>query len=244
MPKKLSEILKKQILEGFCSGKSLTNLAKEYGYSSATITRTVKGFLTEEEYLQLKGAKGKKKELQKNHENFRNVLGDDIQPVSTSQETLNKQDVLQEGASDVVQGIDLRNEPNSLKSNDRDTDFFTEITPLNFENTWDKQKEVACTPLNPDSLPKTVYMLVDKKVELESRQLKEFSDWTFLSELDQSRLVIPLFSSQREAKRSCSKNQRVLKVPDSKVFIISSSYLLSKGITRLIIDDSLIALDS
>ncbi len=86
-------------------------------------------------------------------------------------------------------------------------------------------------------------MLVDKKVELESKPLKEFSEWSFLPEEDQERFAIPLFSNQRDAKRCCSRNQRVLKVPDSKVFIISSSYLLSKGITRLIIDDSLIAVD-
>ena len=81
------------------------------------------------------------------------------------------------------------------------------------------------------------------KVELDPKQLKEFSEWSFLCPQDQERLVIALYSNQRSAKRNCLKTQRVLKVPDSKVFSISSSYLLSKGITRLIFDDLLIAID-
>ena len=63
MPKKLTEILKKNILDGFCDGKSLTSLSKEFGYSPSTITRAVKSFLTEEEYIELKKGKGKPIEL-------------------------------------------------------------------------------------------------------------------------------------------------------------------------------------
>ena len=79
--------------------------------------------------------------------------------------------------------------------------------------------------------------------ENKAKPLKEFSEWSFLPEKDKSRLAISLYSNQRLAKRNCSRNQRVLKIPDSKVFLISSSHLISKGITRLIIDDSLIAID-
>ena len=108
---------------------------------------------------------------------------------------------------------------------------------------WEEQKEVAAKAFAIELLPDTVYMLVDKKVELEAKPLKEFSQWSFLSEEDQERLVIMLFSNQRSAKRNCSRNQRVLKVPNPEVFKLSCPFLLAKGITRLIIDDCLIALD-
>ena len=87
-------------------------------------------------------------------------------------------------------------------------------------------------------------MLIDKKNELDSKALNEFSEWSFLSDQDKARLAIPLYSNQRVAKRNCGRSQKVLKVPDSRVFILSSSYLLSKGITRLIMDESLIAIDN
>ena len=91
---------------------------------------------------------------------------------------------------------------------------FQEIIPLISEFAWEEQKEVAAKAFAVDLLPETVYMLVDKKVELESRPLKDFSQWSFLPEQDQERLVIMLFSNQRSAKRNCSRNQRVLKVPN------------------------------
>ncbi len=121
---------------------------------------------------------------------------------------------------------------------------FKELIPLiSPPEEWEKQKEVACKKLSEDVFPDVVYMLVDKKVELDAKPLKDFPDWSFLPESDQRRLAISLFSNQRNAKRDCSRNQRVLKVPNVDVFRLSSSYLLSKGITRLILDDSLIALD-
>ena len=121
---------------------------------------------------------------------------------------------------------------------------FMEIAPLTLEPFSDEQKEVACIPLDDDSLPQVVYMLVDKKTELEFKPLKDFSEWSFLPDKDKSRLAISLYSNQRAAKRNCSKNQRVLKVPNSKVFFISSSYLLAKGISRLIMDECLISIDN
>ena len=87
-------------------------------------------------------------------------------------------------------------------------------------------------------------MLVDKAVELESKPLKEFAQWSFLPEKDQNRLALVLFSNQRSAKRSCSRNQRVIKVPDSSIFKITFPHLIAKGITRLILDESLIAIDT
>ena len=52
-----------------------------------------------------------------------------------------------------------------------------------------------------------------------------------------------LYANPRAAKRQCGRSQRVIKVPDSAVFERTSSYLLARGITRLVMDGSLIALD-
>ena len=45
-------------------------------------------------------------------------------------------------------------------------------------------------------------------------------------------------------RNASSRNQRVIKVPDTGVFIRTSQFLLARGITRLVLDGTLIALDS
>ncbi len=86
-------------------------------------------------------------------------------------------------------------------------------------------------------------MLVDKSVELDSRPLKEFPELGFIPEEDQQRQVICLFANQRSAKRQCGRGQRVIKIPDTSIFELSLPFLLARGITRLLLDGLLIALD-
>ncbi|WP_269623263.1 hypothetical protein [Prochlorococcus marinus] len=242
MVSKLTESQKNEILEGFRSGKTLTSLSKEFGCTPSTITRTVKFFLSDAEYHQLKGGRRKNNLKQKRDSNSQ------LESFSTTPlENKNSKENLEFNEVNIKDSNKILNNSEIDKSaqiSSNDNDFFQEIIPLNTEIAWDKQKEVACIPLSNNSLPETVYMLVDKKVELEPRLLKDFAEWSFLSEQDQTRKAILLFSNQRSAKRSCSRSQRVLKVPNSRVFQVSCSYLLAKGITRLIIDDSLIALDA
>ena len=129
-------------------------------------------------------------------------------------------------------------------SNLNESSVFQEVVPLisdfGFEN---KQQKVSLTPLSADLLPKTVYMLVNQKVELESIPLRDFPEWSFLPDEEKDRLVINLFENQKSAKRSCGKGQRVIKIPDSNVFILTVDFLLLKGITRIIFDDLLITLN-
>ena len=103
---------------------------------------------------------------------------------------------------------------------------------------------MATQPLEPGVLPASVYMLVDKVVELDPRPLSDFPELGSLDPEDQERQAICLFASPRTAKRQCGRNQRVIRVPDTTVFTRTSNYLLARGITRLVLEGSLIALDS
>ncbi len=122
-------------------------------------------------------------------------------------------------------------------------DVFQEIAPLASEFDIAEPHEVKCLKLEPGVLPDVVYMLVDRSVELDARPLKEFSDLAFLSEVEKERYGLCLFSNQRSAKRSCARSQRVIKIPNSSIFGISKSFLLARGITRLVLEGVLIALD-
>ena len=152
-------------------------------------------------------------------------------------------------ASDFNNQIDeeaFDNEENDFESaKNEDLSAFEEVVPLTSTFGFESEEQgVSCQPLDNDSLPETVYMLVDKKVELEFKAISELVDWSFLPEAEKDRNAILLFSNQRAAKRNCNRNQRVIKVPNTDIFRLSSRYLISQGITRLIIEDSLIALDN
>ncbi len=122
-------------------------------------------------------------------------------------------------------------------------EIFQEIKPIDPNIDITQAKEVTCENLSTDVLPNVVYMLVDRAVELDARPLREFPELGSLSTVDQERKTLCLFSNQRSAKRSCGRSQRVIKIPDSNVFILSKPFLLARGITRLLLEDVLIALD-
>ena len=64
----------------------------------------------------------------------------------------------------------------------------------------------------------------------------------FLSEEELNRKTIQIYNDLKIAKRDCNKEQKVIKVPNTEVFKIVSSILISRGITRIVNADTLIAL--
>ena len=81
-----------------------------------------------------------------------------------------------------------------------------------------------------------------KEISLEIKFLKEYSEWEFLSKDELNRKTIQIFDDLKNAKRFCNKEQKVIKVPNTKVFKIVAPLLLSRGISRIINVDQLIAL--
>ena len=105
-------------------------------------------------------------------------------------------------------------------------------------------QQVVCRPFASELVPDSVYMLVDKTVELDPRPLSEFPELGFIDPSEQERQALCLYASPRAAKRQCGRSQRVIKVPDTQVFEQTSSYLLARGITHLVVEGSLFALKS
>ena len=100
-------------------------------------------------------------------------------------------------------------------------------------------------PLIPGALPASVYMLVDKTVELQPRPLADFTELGSLPEEEQALQALMLYTNPRQAKRQCGRTQRVIKVPDAGVLERRSSYLVAQGITRLVVEGgSLFALSN
>ena len=119
---------------------------------------------------------------------------------------------------------------------------FLELTPLNYEIENSLQKDLASVPISDVQLPKVVYMIVDKNIELEIKDLKDYPEWNFLSNDELNRKTIEIFLDIKNAKRFCKKDQKVIKVPNTDVFRIVAPILISKGISRIVSPDKLIAL--
>ncbi len=143
--------------------------------------------------------------------------------------------------SNINKNIDLNNLEETEKSFSKNNDFY-EITPLANEIDQEIQKDLSSEPLQNANLPLMVYLLVDKKIELEPKLLREYPEWSFLPEQDLNRMSLEIFDDHNYAKKLCSKNQKLIKVPNPNVFLMASSSLKSKGITRIIFNNLLFAL--
>tara|TARA_Y100001978_G_C23529009_1_gene354009 strand:+ start:56 stop:649 length:594 start_codon:yes stop_codon:yes gene_type:complete len=197
VPKKLTEIEKKKIIEGFMNGKTIDELSKEYNFTKITITRHLKKTINEEEFKNI---------VKRNNQNESNV--------------------------------------NNVNSNENFEQIhrFVEITPLNLETDINNQKDLSSIPLSEIGLPKEVFMIVDKKIELETKFLRDYPDWQFLPKEDLNRMTIEIYFDMKIAKKFCSKEQKVIKVPNTSVFNLVAPFLVSRGISRIVCPDKLISL--
>lgn len=274
MARRLKDSQKRDLLEGYRSGESTTSLAQEYGCSQNTVIRTVKALLSSDEYNSLKASRSKGslvggQEL-KGSSSFinqnqslsdrkivqrvkfkKNISDNNVELMSPGEAEFPLCNDPQHSSPIEIDSIDdftqdSNEEPTlGTKSVDNTSlNLFHEVVPLISDIGVVACKEVVCEKLKPGVLPGVVYMLVDRSVELDARPLKEFPELGVLPEMEQEQKALCLFSNQRSAKRNCGRNQRVIKVPDTDVFEISSRFLLARGITRLVLEGSLIALDA
>ena len=140
------------------------------------------------------------------------------------------------------EGFSSNNNLYPIQEIDEFEEKFIEVIPITEGIELVNQKELASEPLKEVILPETVYMLVDKNIELLPKMVKDYPEWSFLPKDDLSRMAIEIFDDQKYAKKLCAKNQKLIKVPNTKVFLLASNVLISKGITRVIFNKSLLTL--
>lgn len=104
-------------------------------------------------------------------------------------------------------------------------------------------QRVQILPLALATLPRTCYLVVDRASELITRPLSDFADLGQIPELEAQSRTLPVFDNHRVAKRFMRRMQRIVKIPDSQMFFKASPYLQAKGITRLLVDGHIYALD-
>lgn len=122
---------------------------------------------------------------------------------------------------------------------DDELDLFT---PVPVGETLHDRPAATCQPFEAAPLPASLYMLVDKTVELQDRPLSDFPELGLLPEEESRRRALVVFSNPRQAKRHCGRTQRVIPLPDSQVIRRTAPYLLRKGITRVVLEGALYSL--
>ena len=227
LTKRLTAKQKEEMVISFKSGEDINALSQKYRCTNSTIVRNLKknlGELTYKEFINKSKPSKEKLEINKNQNN-------DLVKTNFNSEDfkndLNDHEVLNE---------------NITSSNFAPIDSFFEIAPIDYEIDNAPRKELSSVPLSEVDFPRIVYMVVDKKIELEIKLLKDFPEWQFLPQDDLSRKTIEIFFDLNLAKKSCNKEQKVLKVPNTDVFRIASPVLIAKGISRIICADNLVAL--
>ena len=213
---------KKQISEAFVNGKEISEISESYNFSKQTIIKQLKTILGEETFNRINDNRSPNSGLKNNFK----LSGNRLSKIEEESQLIIK-----------------KKETNPIISKKEmiDEEFF-EIPPVTTNIDLDNQKDLTSQPLSEANFPDVVFIVVDQNIELEPKLLKDFPEWSFLSEDDLNRKTIQIFSDQKSAKQCCSKNQKLIKVPNTNVFLIASEKLKSKGISRIIFGDSLLAL--
>ena len=224
MAKRLSERQKEEISKLFTSGVNIDNLSLQFNCTKLTISRNLKIKLGENNYKQLSLKTKSQNKLKDNKNKKINFV--------------NKNDVKNDSIDKNHQKILNEKEEEEFL----ELSQFTEVAPLNCEIEASTQKDLSSIPIADIDFPKTVFMIVDKKVELEIKYLKDYPNWQFLSKNELKRKTIEIYYELKIAKGFCGKDQNVIKVPNTDVFKLVAPILRSRGISRIISSDKLIAL--
>ena len=227
LAKRLTEKENEELVRGFKSGKTIKSLSEEFCFTSVTIIRKLKEKLGVSIYKEL-NSKNKKSAQENIIHRDKNIKRDNIDSNFKDFEN----NFL--GINEIDEDKDAKSFPHASE--------FIEITPLNYEIESNSRQELSSIPISEINFPDMVYMIVDKNIELEIKYLRDYPQWDFLPNSDLNRKTIEIFNDIKVAKRFCRKEQKVIKVPNTDVFKIAAPILVSRGISRIVSSEQLIAL--
>ena len=255
--RRLSDSEKQDLVGRYKAGESTAVLAESFGCSPNTVSRTVKALLPPEAYAALKASRQKGGTAVAASQPLLEIppldvpatvdvssVQTDTPEASASAGEFSAEESSDLALDDAADFAEASDDQGTAFEEPAPMDVFTELVPLIGVAGLSGSAPMETQPLSPGVLPDSVYMLVDKVVELDARPLRDFPELGPLDTADQDRQGLFLFANPRAANRQCGRSQRVIKVPDTAVFERTSSYLLKRGITRLVMDGTVVALDA
>jgi hypothetical protein len=249
---RLTDSQKIEIVARFRAGDGSAELAEVFGCTASTVSRVAKAALDPAEYEQLKQQRGRPSKPE--------AMAAPEQPApaplaaspeapaspgapASAQDAVSAEDTANTEDASVLaidDAEDFGDDFNDDFSDDDPADQFVEVPVL--LGGHPAGEPAQCLPLAEAPLPASVYMLVDKTVELQAKPLKEFPELGQLPDGEEERQALLVFANPRQAKRHCGRTQRVIKVPDTRVLERTAPYLIAQGISRVVIEGSLYSL--
>ena len=279
---RLSDSQKQELVVQYRAGVASSALAKAFGCSVNTVSRTVKALLNPEEYEALKKQRGRGGAAQAR---LPLAVAEEPAPASAEPSTDERAEAANtdanaeapspggerapkpEPAEPATASAELTEEPidepsslalddaddfgsedpedeelSGLADDDGEAEAFVAIAPLSVAGDLDSNSPCVSKPLVVSDLPGSLYLLVDREVELKGTLVKDFSELGAVAAEEENQKAIALFANPRQAKRQCGRSQRVIKVPDTGVFERTAPFILAQGISRLVLEGTLYAL--
>ena len=150
--------------------------------------------------------------------------------------------LVSEEFSDLDDELDSDLDDDDLDDDELDDDELTDDMGSFGTIQVDSKGFVQVQPLVENAIPKICYVVVDRASELITRPLKDFAELGQIPSDEVQEKTLPIFDNHRIAKRFMRRMQRVVKVPDGRVFNKVRPYLQAKGISRLLIDGQVYSL--
>ncbi len=252
---RLSDSQKEQIVARYRQGETGQALAEAFGCSPNTVSRVVKAALDPQELAALKRQRGR----------GATAAGGEApaEPLPPVQTVLAVAAETPAPAPPVPAAIDPLPAPAELEADgpdddggahlaiddaddfgddgleeDEEAEFEAAVAPAGggARAAGAPRSQASVLPLAAAALPARLYLLVDKTVELQAQPLADFPELGTLPEGEAERQALMLFTNPREAKRQCGRTQRVIPVPDPRLLERTAPYLVSQGITRLVLE--------
>jgi len=248
---RLTDSQKVEIVDRFRAGEGSAELAEVYGCTAGTVSRVAKAALDPAEYEQLKQQRGRPTKPEASASAASSANPDDTakpKDLSKPKDSANPDDSANAGDSAnaedgsvlaIDDADDFGDDFSDDFSDDDPAEQFVEVPVLLGTHAGEPAQ---CLPLAQAPLPASVYMLVDKTVELQAKPLKDFPELGQLPDGEEERQALLVFANPRQAKRHCGRSQRVIKVPDTRVLERTAPYLIAQGISRVVIEGSLYSL--
>ena len=151
LARRITEQQKDEITKLFISGVSIDKISEQFNFTKLTISRNLKNNIGEVTYKELLAAS-------KSINNSSKIRNQKINPLNKKESEI----TIKNNKFNFKKDLNEEIKEEFSKISD-----FIELVPLNcdFENT--SQKDFSSTPISEIDFPKTVFMIVDKKVELE-----------------------------------------------------------------------------
>ena len=232
---RLNNSQKQELVQRYQAGEASAALAEAFECSTNTVSRTVKAVLGIEAYAALKEQRAKgtvainPEQINTEPENQTTQIVEEVPAVLA----LDDADDFEINHKEDSESIDLEIEQNN--------DFFT-LPLLAVEANLSDSNPCVSKPLVTSELPASLYLLVDREVELKGTPVKEFSELGRVAPQEEDLQAIALFVNPRQAKRQCGRSQRVIKVPDSSLLDLTAPYILAQGISRIVLEGALYAI--